>query len=590
MTKINQLRNSHIFRIVSFAALFLFVFVFLFRFTSYLFFYQEKASLFLLTGEYFSGMVNCPGGFLNWLSQLQTAFYYNPFAGAFIISAEICLVTFFLFLTGKILVRKSELIIPVFVGGLLFLLQTNYQFAAINILGILLQLFLFVLIIRFLKGEKIWFSIFLFPLWYFLTGSFSFVFFCLLLAYLFLYFKKGVLLKVLALILLTGIFIFAGSRWFFYLPIKQLLIFPYSNEITGSQQNLFLGVVALIILFPVVLKANLKIKHEKRFVMLLIDVLPMIVLLATALFSMNRIDKKNRHFFEVEKQFYQRNFEEVIRLNEKEPSMNMLTNYLNNIALAEKGVLCDQLFRFPQSPDGRTLFLPWELTGEVLRKGGYFYYSLGMTNEAARWAYEYMVMRGLTPEGLKLLIKTELINENYELAEKYNTILKASLFYQKEAAKFEKLLEKHDLIDNDQELGKVKRLKIKADFFVLAENPPANLDSILKSDPVNFVAVQYKFAWLLLQKDYKTITEMLPVLEKAGFTHIPKNIEEAVVAYCLLNQIPFPVLEKLAINPQTTQRFDRYYQIFQQNSANKTAAQRALREFKDTYWYYVFFN
>lgn len=83
---------------------------------------------------------------------------------------------------------------------------------------------------------------------------------------------------------------------------------------------------------------------------------------------------------------------------------------------------------------------------------------------------------------------------------------------------------------------------------------------------------------------------MLPVLEKAGFTRIPKNIEEAVVAYCLLNRISFPVLEKLAINPQTAQRFDRYYQIFQQNSTNKTAAQRALREFKDTYWYYVFFN
>lgn len=590
MTKISQLRTINIFRIISFAALFLLVFVLLFRFTAYLFFYQEKASLFLLTREYFSGMINRPGGFLNWLSHLQTAFYHSPFAGALIISAEICLVTFLLVLTGKMLAEKSEMIVPVFVGCVLFLLQTNYQFAAINTLGILLQLFLFVLIISFLKGKKIWFSIILFPIWYFLTGSFSVLFFCLILVYLILYFKKGVLPKLLTLVLITGVVVFAGAEWLFYLTVKQLLIFPYANETTGNQQNLFFGIGILIILFPVFLKANFKIKHEKRFVGLLINVLPLIVLLATALFSMNRIDKKNRHFFEVERQFYQRNFEDVIRLNEKEPSMNMLTNYLNNIALAEKGILCDQLFRFPQSPDGRTLFLPWELNGEVLRKGGYFYYSLGMTNEAARWAYEYMVMRGLTPEGLIMLIKTELINENYELAAKYNAILKSSLFYKKEAAKFGKLLENHDLIDKDQELGKVKRLKTKADFFVLAENPPANVDSILKSDPANFVAVQYKFAVLLLQKDYKTITETLPVLERSGFSHIPKNIEEAVVAYCLLNQIPFPVLEKLAINPQTVQRFDRYYQIFQKNGTNKTAAQQALREFKDTYWYYVFFN
>ncbi len=590
MTKISQLRTSNIFRIVSFAALFLFVFIFFYRFTAYLFFYQEKASLFLLTGEYFSGLVNRPGGFLNWLSQFQTAFYHSPFAGAFIISTEICFITFLMFLTGKILVTKSEMIVPVFAGVGLFLLQINYQFAAINTLGILLQLLLFVLTIRFLKGEKIWISIVPFPLWYFLTGSFSVLFFCLILVYLVLYYKKGILLKLSTLILLTCVVVFAGGEWLFYLPVKQLLIFPYAVETTGNQQNLLFGVVILIILFLVFLNANFRKGNENRFVRIFVDVLPLIVLLATALFSLNRVDKKNRHFFEVEKQFYQRNFEGVIRLNEKEPSMNMLTNYLNNIALAEKGVLCDQLFRFPQSTDGRTLFLHWELTGEVLRKGGYFYYSLGMTNEAARWAYEYMVMRGFSPEGLKLLIKTELINENYELAAKYNAILKSSLFYKKEAAKFAKLLENHDLIDKDQELGKVKRLKTKADFFVLAENPPANIDSVLNSDPANFVAVQYKFALLLLQKDYKTITEMLPVLEKAGFTRIPKNIEEAVVAYCLLNRISFPVLEKLAINPQTAQRFDRYYQIFQQNSTNKTAAQRALREFKDTYWYYVFFN
>ena len=184
-------------------------------------------------------------------------------------------------------------------------------------------------------------------------------YFCLILVYLVLYYKKGILLKISTEVLLTGVVVYAGAEWLFYLPVKQLLIFPFSNEITGNQQSLFFGVVILIILFPVFLKANFKIRHEKSFVRIFVDVLPLIVLLATALFSMNRIDKKNRHFFEVEKQFYQRNFEEVIRLNEMEPSMNMLTNYLNNIALAEKGILCDQLFRFPQSPDGRTLFLPW---------------------------------------------------------------------------------------------------------------------------------------------------------------------------------------------------------------------------------------
>ena len=97
----------------------------------------------------------------------------------------------------------------------------------------------------------------------------------------------------------------------------------------------------------------------------------------------------------------------------KHPTTNRLTIYLNNIALCETGRLNDRLFYFPQSPDGQSLFLKWEMYGEVLRRGAYFYYSTGMINEAQRWAYENMVMKGITPEDLRMLIKTEIINGNY---------------------------------------------------------------------------------------------------------------------------------------------------------------------------------
>ena len=308
------------------------------------------------------------------------------------------------------------------------------------------------------------------------------------------------------------------------------------------------------------------------------------------LLAPQRIDKKNSHYFHVEKLFYQQQYEKMIVFNSQFPSNNILTNYLNNIALAETGMLTDILFRFPQSPDGSTLFLKWDLSSEILKRGGYFYYSLGMINEANRWAYEYMVMRGNTPEGLKMLIKTELINGNYAVAKKYIHILAQSLFYRSEAQKFSQMLFDDGKVETDNELGAKRKLKIRQDFFVLAENPLASLDGILAADSTNRMALQYQFAWLLLQKDYARVTELLPMLENAGFQWIPKNIEEAVVAYCLLNQLPFPALEKLAINPQTPQQFQQYYQIFQQKGATREQAQRALQKYAGTYWYYVFFN
>jgi hypothetical protein len=291
----------------------------------------------------------------------------------------------------------------------------------------------------------------------------------------------------------------------------------------------------------------------------------------------------------VEKLFYEQKFEQLIAFNSKSPSMNILTNLLNNIALAETGKLNDVLFQFPQSPDGSTLFLKWELAGEVLKRGGYFYYSIGMINEAQRWAYEYMVMRGNTPEGIKMLIRTELINGNYKVAQKYISILKQSVFYRHDAMNFEKLLN-DEAVGNDAELGLKKQLKTKQDFFVFTENPPANLDLIIASDSTNQIAIEYKFAWLLLQKDFENVTKLLPLLKSAGFKRIPKNIEEAVVAYSLLNLKKYPEFEGFEINPQTVIRFNDYYRIFQQNSGNKQQAQAALREYSDTYWYHVFFR
>src|SRR5664280_2190811 len=109
-----------------------------------------------------------------------------------------------------------------------------------------------------------------------------------------------------------------------------------------------------------------------------------------------------RDSFYVEKLFYEDKFDEVIAFNTANPPTNSLTVYLNNIALCETDKLDDQLFHFLQSPEGKTLFLKWEMVSEILNHGGYFYYTIGMINEAHRWAFENMVMKGHSPEGCLL--------------------------------------------------------------------------------------------------------------------------------------------------------------------------------------------
>jgi hypothetical protein len=304
-----------------------------------------------------------------------------------------------------------------------------------------------------------------------------------------------------------------------------------------------------------------------------------------------QFDGKTRDYFVVEKLFSQEKYSDVIAYNTAHPSLNTLTIFLNNVALCETGKLNDQLFHFPQMPDGSTLFLKWEMQGEVLRRGAYFYYTIGMVNEAQRWAFENMVMKGNTPEGLKMLIKTSLINGNYDMSSKYISILKNTLFYRGEALKYEKFVFNDKLVGSDPDLGGKQKFKVKSDFFVISDNPYINLERILATDSLNRKAMDYKLAYLLLKKDVKSIAQLLPKLEGYGYRRIPVHIEEAALEFKVLKMGPLPQPGNLTFTPETEIRWGDFILTFKGFNNNLQAAEPTLRsKFRDTFWYYAFYR
>jgi hypothetical protein len=574
-------------RIIPYIALFLFCAFFLYGFAPHIFYYQEKSSLFLVTFSYLRQHLEQPGGFLEYLAQLQTTFYYYPLVGALTVSVQICVIIWLINRTGRRLGAEHFLFVSFVVGAILFYLQTNYQYQAINNLGIFFQLLLFYTLIGVTKKFR-WIAPVMLPLSYYLFGSYA----SLSLGMLTVFFITERNWPKLAMSWLApGAFFWIGKEFFFYPTTHSLLIFPFSITGIGGQVGLF-SVAGLFMLFvPLLVKIKLKpIQHIKIRHTRLSGLTPYLVLMLLIAVSIPRIDEKSSHYFHAEKLFYAQKFDELIHYNSTVRTNNKITLFLNNVALAETGRLGASFFSFPQSTDGSTLFLKWENIEQFLRLGGYYYYSIGVVNEAQRWAYEYTVIYGYTPETLKMLIKTELIKGNYKTAEKYISILEKSVFYRKEAGNFRKLLNNDEAVLADKELGAKKRMDAKLDFFVQSDEPWLNLLPVLEADSSNPVALEYELAWLMLQKDMKGIVKLLPAMEKAGFTKIPKNVEEAVVTYKLLRVGEMPELKKLEIDPGTEQRFERYYKLFQQNQGNKLRAQKALQEFADTYWYYVFFD
>ena len=561
-------------------------------FAGYILFYQEKSSLFIFSYDFLKENLIQPGGILIWLGKFLSTFFYYPVAGAFIVSGIITLIVFYISRIIRLSTGNNALILPFLTGVILFYLQIDYRFLIYNNLGLLFQLFVFYLSVRYLKALRGWIALFIFPLLYFVTGGFVWLFLILITFYFALDWKKKGWIKIAVLWSFGFLTFYFSKEFLFFQSGKTLMLFPFSDIHTGSQSKLFLTVGAIISLLPFIAGIMsvfpAKIRNFKTLEVIIITLLTGF---AITIIGFKRFDKKENQYFQVEKLFYQNRYDEIIAYNTTNTPTNYLTIFLNNIALCERGKLDDMLFTFPQSPDGKTLFLKWEMVSEVLKRGGYFYYTIGMINEAHRWAFENMVMSGLSPEGLKMLIKTELINGNYEVASKYITLLKKTLFYKSEAKTFEKLLFNDAEINTDTELGEKRLNRITTDFFSITDNPYINVEKILAEDSLNKKAFEYKLAFMLLNKNYQGIVNVLPEFERFGYSKLPVHVEEAIVTYSTLNRKKLNLPGNIQINKDTEIRWNEFMSVFQKYRNNPGAAEPALRkQFGNTFWYFVIYR
>lgn len=568
---------------------FLFIFLFLFFFAGHIFFYQEKTSLFIFSFDFLKENLHQPGGLLIYLGKLLTTFFYYTLAGALIASLIIWLIVI---VAGEIVIIMTGTkgnFLPFLAGLALFYLQPDYRYLLYNNLGILCQLLFFWWAVKYLKG---FLPVILSPFLYYVTGGFTWIFLIMFSLWLLIKKPEKWWMKLTTLWLMFLLVIWISKEFLFFQSAGNLIQYPVTSDGTGSQMKIFLALTVILSFLPALSVITVRNPLRKRFSQNLLSISGVVILLLTLIgISIFRSDRKTKQYFHVEKLFYESRYQDIIDFNLKYPSNNILTLYLNNIALCETGLLNDRLFSFRQSADGGTLFLKWDIAGEISRRGGYFYYTIGMINDAHRWAFENMVTRGLTPEGLKLIIKSEIINGNYKTAQKYNSTLRKTIFYRNDAREFEKLLFNDRVVDLHPELGAKSKIRINTDFISITDDPIINIERILASDSLNRKAFEYKLAWLLLKKDYQGISAQWKNLEKYGFRKLPVHIEEAAVAIKLLYTGQLPSPDNLTINPDTEIRFERFLQIFQAYGNNLRSAEPALgKQFGNTFWYWTFYH
>ncbi|MBN2667510.1 MAG: hypothetical protein JXR67_13440 [Bacteroidales bacterium] len=581
-------KNEILAGLLPFHIFFLGSFVFFAFLADYIGFFQEKQSLFIFSRDYLNDTIRQPGSLLVYLGRLLTTFCYYPAAGGFFISLIIFLLILMTSRIITLLSGRSSILLPLIAGTLFFILQGNYQYLVYNNLGILLQLILFYVSVKYLKG---FLPVILFPFWYLLTGGFAWIFALMYSLYLLRKSLKQEWSKILTLFAVILILIWLLEEFFLFFPFLSLATYPLSPEGVGAQKVLFAVAAGFVILLPVlagiIIKLPLFMRRLEPRKMIILSIAAVFLVGIPAVLRYNRVYDE---YFKAEKLFSQEKYRELISFTDKHPSTNRLTIYLNNIALCETGNLNEKLFHYPQSPDGQSLFLKWEMYGEVLRRGAYFYYTTGMINEAERWAFENMVMKGIAPGDLKILIKSEIINGNYTMASKYVSMLCRTFAYRKEAKEYLMLLTDTTLIAGHPEIGVKRNEKIEQDFFSITDNPYANIELAFEADTFNRKLYDYRMAFHMLTENYEGIAAGLESLERLGYKNIPVHIQEAALV-SRMSGLSLSGVGSLRIDPQTEARFTQFLQTFNSYGNNLKTAQPALRQrFGDTFWYYAFYH
>lgn len=563
-------------------------FIILFFFGDGIFFYQLNRSLFVFSSEYLKAFIVRPGGLLSFCASFLTQAYISPFSGSLLTSFLLVIMSLVLkSIIDRISEKSAFKLFLALLPSLLVLYAYSYPDINIqNPAG-------FVLALLWFKGMA--FSgnryirrifLYLWPLFYLFAGAFAIISAGTWFTYILIYRKGNEKLTDIIIASIIVAFTYLLSANVLYLQQFKILtgnplIFNESLRTT----QIIVSVALLYIVYPLLIRLTGSSESDK--IRLIIQASTLVVVLMFSIYIlMHYVRSETSKTLQIEKMFYEGEWDKIISRHEKCASGNIVEQFFYNLALSEKGELCDRMFFGDQSYGPMALSL--EGNKEQAFRTMHYYYTIGLVNEAHHLAFEQMVRHGYTPENIKMLIRTDLINGNYKVAERYIDVLDKTILYKKWARRYRNMLVDKQLIATDPDLGEKIRLMPHKDFFIHSDDS-RNIDLLLMSNPGNKKAFEYKMARLLLEKDLMAAADESGKLRETGYGRIPRHIQEAALIYSNYSG-KLPETGGLNLEPETGRRFLDYLTYIETLKKNRSFPEKKTQKTeKNTFWYYLQF-
>lgn len=275
---------------------------------------------------------------------------------------------------------------------------------------------------------------------------------------------------------------------------------------------------------------------------------------------------------------------------------NALYICFRNRALAEKGVLAEQLFRYPQSGSAG-LLVKWNTSPEVSALLSDVYFTVGDIAASQHMAFESLVVTSQRqvkpateedPAMLQRLVQTNLINGAHAVAEKYIKVLEQMGGYETWCARYRRLLYKDDEVAADPLLGQKRKCIPTGNYLIRLSDLERNWQAIARANPDSRTAIEYVGSIYLLDKQlnkFRTLVEEnfnTPVLPA-----LPRSFQEGVIATA---EADTAYWYKYGVTEATAKRFNEYRQTLFANQGNPNVSNVMRQRFGDTFWYYLMFK
>lgn len=575
---------------ILFCLMAVFLFVFLQREFMYHFYFAEQNFMFLASAQYLKAHLALPGGFADMSGEFLVRYFMFPYAGAAITTVLVSLTAVF---TALILRRVNPgynwLILSCAPALCLLFMHFDFNYKPGGTVAFLFVL-LFLLVATYIRKDlfRLIYNFAAVCALFWLCGSACVLYVLLVLCYEFIG-KKPLRYHSLVLVLPGGLlgalslqFALLGEYRFAFLPDMF-----YHNRLQPKMHIYFswISLVALFV-FALMLKPA---KDQKTLRHIAGLALPLALVLLFAVWGVRRYgDQKAAKVKELDYYVRTGQWDEIV-----EASRGKLTNYLNicylNMALAEKGMLADNMFLYDQrGVDG--LLLKWNRTFSVSVMLSDLYFTIGNVAVAQEMAFEAYVsaMGEGNPRMLKRLVQTNLIYGEYKVAEKYIDLLEKTAYYRDWARDHRRFLNNDKAVGEDPLLGEKRRGLLVDSYLSNSYETPRDLAIMAEAYLANKTPVEYLGALLLLSKDMEGFqalldkyygTEVLPSL--------PAGFQEAVI---ILNEkIPEKWVE-YNVKESVIEHFGRYRKAILANKNSQSLPQLMARDYGNTYWFYFMFK